>query len=300
MPIYRKTFGSTWFDRFAAINPVDTIGPARRPDFFCVGTEKAGTTWLWHCAMAHPGIGVPALKELRFFNATRKIDYTNFHALKEFLDDPRGVPLRPQFLERVATEMRLLYGGLPAYLRIFGQLDQPVVGEITPQYCLLSPGRIRDMHAAAPDARIIYMLRDPVDRILSGARMALVAKGIGLTDAAMARETAWPIQRRLSNSAAHLDKFEAVFGADRVQAFFFDDIATRPGDLFGDICQFIGAAALEIPQHVLAKKVNKGAIYQPSTALYQSLYHDLAFAYAALERRFPERVAVWRRKFYED
>ena len=285
---------SAWSDRFDGPNPVDTLGPARRPDFLCVGTEKAGTTWLWHCAMAHPGIGVPAVKELRFFNADRHIDHVHFRALKQFLENPRASPLRPQFLERVATEMRLFYGGLPAYFRVFGQLDQPIVGEITPQYCLQGPERIREMHAAAPGARIIYMLRDPVDRILSGARMGLTRRGIDLTDAEMAAEAAHPLQRRLSNSAAHLDRFETVFGTEAVRTFFFDDIASRPADLFADICGFIGADAPDIPDTVLSEKVNRGVDYRPSQALRASLYSSLAPVYAALERRFPERVAAWR------
>jgi hypothetical protein len=244
--------------------------------------------------MHHPQIGVPAVKELRFFNDGTNIDYAHFRALKKFLENPYAVPLRHQFLERVATEMRLFYGGLPAYFRIFGQLDRPIVGELSPQYCLLKPSRIRSMQALLPDARIMYMLRDPVDRILSGARMSLTRRGIELTDEAIAKEASHTVQRQLSNSAEHLAKFEEVFGTHRVRAFFFDDIASRPAALFAEICHYLGADAADIPQEVLIAKVNEGVDYHAGTKLRHSLYESLAPVYIDLEHRFPDRVATWR------
>ena len=38
------------------------------PTFICVGAQRAGTTWLYHCLKEHPEIYMPAHKELRFFN----------------------------------------------------------------------------------------------------------------------------------------------------------------------------------------------------------------------------------------
>jgi len=32
------------------------------PDFMVVGTQKAGTTWLFECLNEHPGVFVPELK----------------------------------------------------------------------------------------------------------------------------------------------------------------------------------------------------------------------------------------------
>ena len=38
------------------------------PTFICVGAQRAGTTWLYHCLKEHPEIYMPEHKELRFFN----------------------------------------------------------------------------------------------------------------------------------------------------------------------------------------------------------------------------------------
>jgi hypothetical protein len=37
------------------------------PDFMVVGTQKAGTTWLFECLNEHPGVFVPELKEVHYF-----------------------------------------------------------------------------------------------------------------------------------------------------------------------------------------------------------------------------------------
>ena len=38
------------------------------PNFICIGAQRAGTTWLYHCLKEHPEVFVPEKKELRFFN----------------------------------------------------------------------------------------------------------------------------------------------------------------------------------------------------------------------------------------
>lgn len=288
------TIRHLWPDTEGTPNLVDEIGPERRPDFLCIGTEKAGTTWLWHSMKYHPNIGVPATKELRMFNQSRTFDPHHFRAAKEFFEDPRNAPLRPDFLERVATELRLLYGGIPAYLRVFGQLKEPVVGELTPQYCIQPIERVRKMREIAPDARIVYMLRDPVERLLSGARMVLKTIDQPNSEDLLFKEALHPMQLSFCNGHNHIEKFAKVFGEDRLGVFFFDDIASRPADLFQDICDFVGAQRAGVDPEILSAKVNKGPSYQPSRDLRTKLYSHLSPVYKELEHLFPKRVAVWR------
>jgi hypothetical protein len=293
----RAVMVKAWETLFGGPSPVETCGPERRPDFLCVGSERSGTTWLWRCMMVHPNIGVPATKELRFFNRGFEYDRLHFRALSQFLENPRACPTRPDFLERVATEMRLLYGGLPAYYRIFGQLSQPVVGELTPQYCFQPAKRVQQMHDAAPDARILYMLRDPVDRLLAGARMVAQREQRPLSDHALKKAASDPVQLCLTDTPAHLHVFEDIFGADRVQVFFFDDITERPAGLIDDICGYIGAQTADLPETDLRQKINEGADFQPSDGLKRKIYRNIAPIYDRLESRFPERVAQWRARY---
>ena len=46
----------------------ETARHVRRPSFICVGAGKAGTTWLWEMLRLHPGIYLPDVKEIHYFN----------------------------------------------------------------------------------------------------------------------------------------------------------------------------------------------------------------------------------------
>lgn len=102
-----------------------------RPFFLVLGAPKCGTTALADAIAAHPGVLMSRPKEPHFFDARHE-------------------------------------QGLAGYLdRHFPQLDaRRVAGEATPSYLALPwvPGRIA---AALPQARLVAVLRNPVDRAFS-------------------------------------------------------------------------------------------------------------------------------------
>ncbi len=108
------------------------------PNFFVIGALKAGTTSL-HFYLEHvPGIHMSHVKE------------TNF-----FLDPTPGLAFT-----RVAS--------LRQYVRLF-RSDAPVRGESSPAYTLypLLRGVPERIAALVPDAKLIYVVRNPADRIVS-------------------------------------------------------------------------------------------------------------------------------------
>jgi hypothetical protein len=107
------------------------------PDFVGVGTQRSGTTWWFESLLDHPQIRGPrsGLKEQHFFDrfcatAMRERDVASYHA--RF---PRGP----------------------------GQ----IAGEWTPRYMhdFWTPPLIA---RAAPDAKLLILLRDPIERFRSG------------------------------------------------------------------------------------------------------------------------------------
>jgi hypothetical protein len=104
------------------------------PDFVGVGVAKAGTTWWYHLITRHPDV---------------------VH---------RGHPKELHFF-------RAPHPG--DYARWFPRPAGKVAGEWTPTY-LGSPVEIERLRATAPAARILVMLRDPVDRYVSRLTMATV------------------------------------------------------------------------------------------------------------------------------
>lgn len=107
------------------------------PDFVGVGVQKCGTTWWFHCISSHPRIHLAgeAWKEIHYF------------------DDYWQHPFRPEDVE--------------GYARYFPRGPGMITGEWTPRY-MFDHWAPSLLHRCAPDARILVLLRDPVERYPSG------------------------------------------------------------------------------------------------------------------------------------
>lgn len=119
-------------------------GPLRRlPDFLIIGAQKSGTTSLYDHLAQHPAVRPSATKEVHYFD-------------REYARGQRW------YRGHFALDARARRSGL-------------VTGEATPAYLLfpLAPARARRL---VPDARLVAVLRDPVDRAFSHYQHE-VAKG---------------------------------------------------------------------------------------------------------------------------
>lgn len=271
-----------------------TIGPARAPDFYGIGAEKCGTTWLWQMFRDHPAIGVPRPKELRYF-ATLYLGTgaPRAAALPILLRNAASLQKRPLLLAQLATEIRLAAGGDEAYLRILGKLKGDLVGDISPQYCMLPDAGIAHMQRLAPEAKVIFLMRDPVSRAISGGKMKAAAENPELDDARLRAHTLVPFQIDMSRYSAILDRFERAFPG-RVWTGFFDDIVERPLAVLEELCAFLGVEfRAEMFPHT-AMTANPGKPFAVSAELKREVYGLLAGEYDRLEARFPARVAAWR------
>jgi Sulfotransferase domain len=119
--------------------PVPVPAPGQRtgpPDFVGIGVQRCGTTRWFDLISSHPEIA-PTLpqKELHFFD--------RFHARWPTAEE------------------------LAAYSLQFPRSEGQKAGEWTPLY-LSAPWVPPMLAAAAPDARLLVLLRDPVERYLSG------------------------------------------------------------------------------------------------------------------------------------
>jgi len=105
-------------------------------NFLGIGAQKAGTTWLYEMLSLHPNIHFPAEKEVHFWNARQ--------------DE-----------------------GIAWYNDLFIKENVPCQGEITPAYAFLSLDDIKKIYAHYPHLRLIYIIRNPIERAWSSALMAL-------------------------------------------------------------------------------------------------------------------------------
>lgn len=179
------------------------------PKFLGIGAVKGGTTWLHHNLAAHPGLFLPADKEMHFFD-------------------------------------HQLHRGLGRYTRAFAGAGDRIPGEITPAYSTLSSRRVRLVARLIPDARILMLVRDPVDRAWSHAVMKLArerrrsAEEISHDEAIAHFRSADSLQRGRYTQV--LDRWFEHFAAEQVFVGFYDDIRTRPLQLLTDVVTHLGAS----------------------------------------------------------
>ena len=123
-----------------------TAGRRALPDYVIIGAAKCGTTSLFRYLHAHPGIQASAVKEVHFVDSER-----NF---------ARG---ERWYRSWFPAERELVREG-----RAQG-IDRALSGEATPNYLAHPDAPVR-LHSVVPDARLIVLLRNPVDRAWSQYR----------------------------------------------------------------------------------------------------------------------------------
>jgi hypothetical protein len=115
--------------------------PARWPNLFIVGAAKAGTTSLHDYLDQHPDAYMSPVKEPHFFSGIQPA--------------PELAPFFPSI--RDEESYRSLFSAAA---------DEKIVGEASTSY-LAYPRTAAAIKRVSPDARILIMLRDPVERAYS-------------------------------------------------------------------------------------------------------------------------------------
>ena len=197
-----------------------------RPNFFIVGAPKCGTTALSHYLRRHPQIFFSLPKEPHYF-AT---------------DLPRY---------RMATHES-------AYLEYFRDAgpQHTAVGEGSVYY-LYSTEALSRIRAFDPEAKIIVMLRNPVDMVYS-LHAQLLYSG-NETERDFAR--AWGLQelrarghhvppkchdvkilmyREVASLGAQCQRLLEVFPRRQVKFVHFEDFKARTAEVYGDVLAFLG------------------------------------------------------------
>lgn len=157
------------------------------PTFLGIGVPRAGTTWLHTLLSGHPDVYLPTKrKEIRFFD---------------------------RHFER----------GLGWYGSFFCPPEEAArfaaIGEISPQYfyCEACPDRIA---STLPDAKLLVMLRHPVDRAYSNYGFVVQRKNY--RDSFERFLQTRPNAVEMGFYSAHLQHYLRTFGQERILALVFE------------------------------------------------------------------------------
>jgi hypothetical protein len=200
----------------------DVVSPAkvrperkyRLPNFLIIGAMKAGTTSLYHYLRPHPQVFMPRIKELNFF-------------------DQKGTWPR----------------GFGWYARQFkdARPSAVVLGEASPIYTQHPHHRGVPERIAAhlPDVRLIYVVRDPIERIRSHYQH-LVA--VGLEKKAVDRAVLEnPLYLDVSRYAYQIDQYLPHVRRDRILVITSESLRDDRLATIRKVYRFLGVADDFVP-----------------------------------------------------
>jgi hypothetical protein len=196
------------------------------PDFIVIGAMRAGTTSLHNYFEFHPQVGMTRTKEPEFFLEAKFGKGLEWYS-QQFEDGP------------------------------------PVLGEASPNYSKVDifPGVPQRIHSVLPDVRLIYVVRDPVDRFVSQYRHMksrgfdlpdpgpMCAAEPDLPDEPVRLTLAEPYRHILSTScyARQLRAYLQFFPPERVKIVEFEALQATPVPVLAELQDFLGLDRLGGP-----------------------------------------------------
>jgi hypothetical protein len=238
------------------------------PDFIGIGAQKAGTTWLGHNLQLHPEIWMPRNKELHYFddrindprNPVSRI-YGRLtgkgHVNRRWRRQVKG-RLRAHWNRSPGRELLWdlkYYAGAPGdgwYASLFEPGRGKVKGEITPAYSTLPLEDVAYIHNLVPEAKIIFMLRNPIERAWSQFVMRLDRSGqreLGLTRyKKLLRNVEREGSRSRTDYLKALENWTTFYPEERIFVGFLEDIHFHPEQLLANVYRFLGVDTSFRPQ----------------------------------------------------
>lgn len=184
------------------------------PDFLLIGAMKCGTTSLYHYLRDHPQIFMPSIKAPEFFaeegNWGRGIGWYR----RQFEGAASGVV--------AIGEASNVYTKYPRYRGV--------------------PARIADH---IPDARLVYVVRDPIDRIRSHYQTRLTEGTERAPIGRAVREN--PIYLDYSRYAMQLDRYLDHFPREQLLVITAEDLRGDRRATVRDVYAFLGVRPDHMP-----------------------------------------------------
>lgn len=198
------------------------------PTFVIIGAQRSGTTSIARALEAHPEAFMVRQKEVHFFD--RHFDR-----------------------------------GLDWYrARFSGVRDEPAVGEATPAY-MYADGAMARMAEVLPHAKLVTVLRNPVDRAYSHYWHE---RGLAREDRpfseAIAADRAGEGGKGYLDRGKYLPQLERVVGhypREALHVMLFEDFRDDPRAAFASLCRFLDIDDAFAPEH-LGDPVNPFRMYR--------------------------------------
>lgn len=250
-----------------------------------VGAQKCGTTWLHDYLAAHPQAQMPVLKELHYFDLVLRPDIFRIDIAAKMREDiDRAHAADPAGLARARREAearKAMTDDPESYVGFFRdlRLDTRLTGDITPSYSGLSAENFRQVRTLLRDAgvevRVVFLMRDPVARAISQARMVMGLKHGDIPPWAIKRRMLRRVMAPGNLARARYDltvrNLQAAFAPEELHLEFFERFFNE--DSLRRLCAFLGLDYVAADFRKPENKVSAPLIFtdEDRAQLYRSL-----------------------------
>jgi len=165
----------------------------------------------------------------------------------------------------------------------------------------LSIARIASVHSAAPDAKLIFFMRNPVERSWSHFMLSYIKSGRKqfdrLSPQAMIDILDHPPSMRLSNYRLTLDSWRQYYPDEQMLICFFDEIEHDPEGLMGRLCNFLQIAPdISLFEESSRRNIFKGVKNVMPDEVKLHLCRVFLDQLISLEQEFGSYPAIWRQQ----
>jgi hypothetical protein len=260
------------------------------PNFFIAGAPKAGTTTLYHWLASHPQVYMSPIKEPSYFSPEAHPENFSIRyqatgrqqmiELKSALRSELRQNLRPGFVEEWED-----------YLRLFtGASDKIAVGEASVMY-LWSKTAAQSIAERIPQARILFILRDPAERAFS-QYLNLASNGhvsasfrehiLASRNPGDKLDPCHPFLQ-MGLYAEPLERYFAVFPRKQIRIWLYEDTLAQPKVFHRQVMEFLNIDPNFVPD--VSKRHNEVLVPK----LLGITQHTTASSTAATKGRLPQK-----------
>lgn len=200
------------------------------PNFLIIGAARSGTTALYRYLNQHPQIYMSPIKEPNFFAVAG--------------EEPESAQLDIEATGRWPRSSLVVnrITDVETYRALFqGVVDEVAIGEASPMY-LITPKAPERIEQYLPDAKLIAILRNPIDRAYSAHCLRWLYGGQERAPFGQAvRDIYWGFYY------THLKGYYAVFDRAQIRIHLYEEFRANPVGVLRDIFRFLDVSETFVP-----------------------------------------------------
>lgn len=273
----------------------------KTPDLIGIGLPKAGTTWLYHVLRTQNLISVFPFKEMRYLadlylypsnlfkrltSSERYLQANRTRVVQHFSKKWGSKPLKKTMSESWwIFRIFMLPRSQSRYLSLFPKPQHGKMNtDISPIYWSLPAEAVKKLGIDFPDTKIIILLREPISRAFSQAKMILASshgkEAIQNLSSDEFFDAFYKVHKYYLDYPSVVKTWQEAF-PNRVFVGFYDELEADPLKFYHSICTFLSVQpddsnpSIQVRQNPGVEKSVPEEFGKKAAELYKPYIHEI-------------------------